>query len=67
MFLKNAYQERATSTSQVLVNIKYQNAELNQTIVNNVDLFEENVENLIYKMDKKNNSVVRQTNVRKNK
>lgn len=42
MFLKNAYQERAISMSNIIVDLKHQNAEINQKIVHNVDIFEDN-------------------------
>lgn len=59
MFLKNAYKERAISMGHIIVDLKYQNAEINQMIVHNVDVFEENAEVLIYRMDKKSKNVVR--------
>jgi hypothetical protein len=42
MFLKNAYSERAIQLGQVIVDMKHQNAEINQAIVHNVKVFEEN-------------------------
>lgn len=67
MFLKNAYKERAISMGNIIVDLKHKNAEISQQIYHNVDVYEENAEVLIYRMDKKSKNVVRQTNIRKEK